>query len=111
MTRYNTYHEADDDAKLKNLTDSMIRHGWVGPPLVKWGEYDLITGAHRYTVARELGLDVPTVDLEDLFAEAGYDFETCWIMTGSPAWGDPAVVELVNMLPEAIRTAYGIDLH
>jgi hypothetical protein len=44
----------------------MGKNGWIGAPLVKF-DNQLMTGAHRYAAAVEVGLDVPVVDLFDVF--------------------------------------------
>lgn len=109
------YHEVHDYKLMKKLMESLEANGWVGAPLVVWeGEY-LITGAHRYAAAMELGWDesdIPTIELADVFAEAGLDFEQLHAEYGYPTIDEHALlVELLNELPEEVREKYGIDLH
>lgn len=60
------YHDVQDQDKFEALVLSMSVSGWVGAPLVKFEEC-LLTGGHRYAAARHIGLDVPVVDLFDVF--------------------------------------------
>lgn len=109
------YHEIRDHVHLARLVESLAKHGWIGAPLVIWdGEY-LITGAHRYAAAMELGWserDIPTIELANVFAEAGLDFTELHREYGEPTISDHGIlVALVNELPKEIREKYGIDLH
>lgn len=108
---YNTLHGIDDRAKLAALTNDMLTNGWVGAPLVAWGDNDLITGTHRYHAAIAADLDnIPVVNLEDLYEEAGLDFEALWNDHGQPSYGDAEMVWLIHELPETIRAEYGVDI-
>ena len=60
------YHGVVDQEKFEALVESMRVEGWVGAPLVKFDDC-LLTGSHRYAAARELELNVPVVDLFDVF--------------------------------------------
>jgi ParB-like chromosome segregation protein Spo0J len=60
------YHSVQDQAKFDALCLSMSVNGWVGSPLVKFDDC-LLTGSHRYAAARHVGLDIPVVDLFDVF--------------------------------------------
>lgn len=109
------YHEVRDYDHLKTLMESMEANGWVGAPLVIWdGEY-LITGSHRYAAAMELGWsenEIPTIELADVFAEAGLDFIELHREYGEPTISDHGIlVALVNELPKEIRDKYGIDIN
>ena len=110
----NTLHQVDDEAKVDALAKAMERDGWQGAPLVTWGEDDLLTGVHRYAAAQRVGIEVPMIDLEDIFAEAGLDFDALHAEWDAPAlcsrdWSD--VVGLLGELPIASRERYGIDAH
>jgi len=109
------YHEVRDLEHMRRLMESLEANGWVGAPLVVWeGEY-LLTGSHRYAAAKELGwadAEIPTIELADVFAEAGLDFEQLHAEYGYPTIDDHwALVELLSELPDEIREKYGIDLH
>ena len=109
------YHEVRDYEHMRKLMASMEANGWVGAPLVIWdGEY-LITGSHRYAAAMELGWtesDIPTIELSEVFAEAGLDFEALHAEHGYPTIDEHGkLVALLDELPEEIREKYGIDLN
>lgn len=106
---YSTPHDIQDEGKLQALIESMSANGWQGAPLVKWGEVDLITGTHRYHAAKEADIEIPVIDLEDVFAEAGLDFQAVWEECGEPAYGEYGLTEMLYELPESVREAYGID--
>lgn len=61
-----SYHGIQDRAKFESLVNAMTINGWIGSPLVKF-EDSLLTGCHRYFAAREVGIDIPVVDLFDVF--------------------------------------------
>lgn len=109
------YHEVHDEAHKEALMKSLKEHEWVGAPLVIWdGEY-LLTGSHRYAAAMELGWsesDIPTIELSEVFAEAGLNFEELHRAYGSPTISDHGMlVALLQELPDGIRQKYGIDLN
>ncbi len=112
-TTLTTMHEVRDEAKVSTLMTSIERDGWVGAALVVWDDSYLITGTHRYAAACRLGIEneIPTIEIADVFAEAGLDFEALHFEHGSPAFGDTDLVELMGALPTDIREQYGIDLH
>ena len=58
-----------DRAKVEALAESIERDGWVGAPILTYGGMAL-TGTHRLEAAREIGLDVPTLDLTDITDDA-----------------------------------------
>lgn len=110
-----TYHPVYEPEKVVALAESMEENGWVGAPIVKWGEMHLITGCHRYNAAsRNLGWsdsEIPMIDLEDLFKEDGKDFaalhaehDYCTIDE------DYEFIGLVLELSEEIRAEYGIEI-
>ena len=106
-------HNVRDEQRLASLIESIAANGWSGAPLVKWGDHNLITGSHRYAACKALeweDRDIPTIDIEDIYAEAGLDFDTLHADHDSPTisdWYD--LVRLLNELPQAIRDKYGID--
>jgi len=109
------YHEVRDYEHMRKLMASMEANGWVGAPLVIWDDEFLITGAHRYAAAMELGWaesEIPTIELAEVFAEAGLDFDALHAEYDYPTIGEHSLlVELLKELPEEIREKYGIDLH
>lgn len=71
-------HEVRDQRKLSKLTDSMIKNGWQGRPIlvVDLGQGDeAITGSHRIAAAKDAGIDVPVVrvdaDIGDYINDSG----------------------------------------
>lgn len=106
-------HAVMDPAKVSAIRASLEEDGWVGAPLVVDGD-QLLTGVHRYAAAKSLDwrdAEIPTVELADLFAEAGLNMVTCHAEWGYPTGDEPAFVNFVEMLPLAIREVYGIDIH
>lgn len=108
-------HEVRDANKLQELVESIDANGWQGSPLVVWGEEFLLTGSHRYAACKELGMsdyEIPTIEIEEVFGEAGLNFDELHAEHGCPTISDYAqVVDLLNELPEDIKEKYGIDAH
>lgn len=114
--RYFTYHEVQDTAKLEDIKRSLQERGWIGMPLVRVGEEQLITGCHRYNAVKDLewieeGFVVPTIVIEDVFEEAGLDFNERWQAEGEPTIDEYGFRSLIESLPEDIKAKYGIDWH
>lgn len=106
-------HAVTDPTKVAAIRASLERNGWAGAPLVVDGD-QLLTGVHRYAAAKSLDwtdAEIPTVELFDLFAEAGLDMGACHAEWGYPTSDESAFVNFVEMLPLAVRGAYGIDIH
>lgn len=106
------YHEVRDHSKVARLMDAMEQHGWQGPPIVVDSEQAL-TGVHRIAAWRALGrpdFDIPTIELRDVFAEAGLDMDELHALWGHPTLDDPAFVQFVNAIPKHIRAKYGLDI-
>lgn len=107
-------HEAHDTEKVAALAASMERDGWIGAPLVVWGEC-LLTGSHRYAAAMSLGwqhTDIPTVAVEDVFAEAGLDFDAICQDEDCDGIASPMLPYVLgaDYLPADVRERYGLDL-
>lgn len=105
-------HEVRDEAKLAELVASIERDGWQGAPLVADGE-QLLTGTHRYAACKALGMadyEIPTIDVRDLFAEAGLDFDATYAENDGGDWMQ-SMIWTLEALPQATRDEYGIDLH
>lgn len=106
------YHEVRDPNKVQALAESMERNGWTGPPIVVDGEQAL-TGVHRIAAWRSLGrpdYEIPTIELSEVFAEAGLDMAECHAAWGCPTIDDPAFAQFINELPRSVREKYGIDI-
>lgn len=107
-------HGVRDPHKFSALISSISR-GWRGAPLVKWGN-DLITGSHRYAACKHLGwrdTDIPVIDIEDVFAEAGLDWTQLYAeyRRCSGSLDDWQILqELIEFLPAEIINKYGIYL-
>lgn len=69
------YHEAYDYEKVEWLVEDMNDGGWCDRPLVVLeidGEYQALTGSHRYEAAMEAGLkEIPcaVVEIGNLFEQ------------------------------------------
>jgi len=110
-----TLHEITDEVKAERLAEAMERDGWTGSPLVADGE-QLITGAHRYYAWYRLcdndPDDIPIIDIRNLFAQAGADYDA--LMQAEleyTIWDDAIVYVIEHHLPVDIIERYGIDIH
>ena len=105
-------HDAFDAAKTAALADDMDARGWVGAPLVAFGE-QLVTGSHRYAAAQSLDwtdADVPTVSLDDVFEDAGLDFAAIYDDHNAPDFGSFDFGHMIaTELPAEVRARYGIQ--
>lgn len=106
---YATWHEIEDETKLAQLVESMSANGWVGTPLVADND-QLLTGAHRWVAAEQAGIEAAVVDIRDICAEHGIDWDA---LLGEYDYAyEIAVVEIVtHELPQSLKNEYGIDLH
>jgi ParB-like chromosome segregation protein Spo0J len=110
-----TRHEITSHAKVVALVSSIETNGWQGPPLVADGEM-LITGVHRSAALRALGwsraaIDEVTVDIRDIFAANGLDYEA--IRAEEEADFSDFEVSLpwvINHLPQSVLDEYGIEV-
>lgn len=108
-------HEIRDEALLDALIASMQRDGWLGAPLV--GDIisgQLITGSHRWAAAREAGIEAPIIDIRDVFADVGLDYDRIMAEVAAEAeyLSEWAMIEIaVADLPGPVRDQYGIDIH
>lgn len=111
-------HDAEDEAKLADLVESMAANGWVGAPVVvittEDGDPQAITGSHRIAAAREVGIDVPTVDVADLLAAHGRDLAGLVAEFEAAGFDLPwygVVARLSELLPADVLGYYGLDAH
>lgn len=107
---YHPIHEAHDKAKVGELVASMDEHGWQGAPLVAWDE-QLLTGAHRFAAAYRIDLPIPTVDVRDLFAAEGLDWDAVAEEEDADMGNWDGLCNALNRLSETARAEYGIDLN
>jgi len=110
-----TLHEITDAAKAQALAEAMARDGWTGSPLVADGD-QLITGTHRhYAWTRLLDndeADIPTIDIRDIFAAEGLNYDA--LMADEmqySIWDDAIVYVLTHYLSADTCDRYGIDIH
>lgn len=109
MKLYHPLHEITDEAKLETLTAAMTSAGWVGAPLVAFGD-DLITGTHRYAAALAADIEIPVIQLADLFAAAGLDLgQTCEEEDAFDT-RDGNFKFVANTLPSDLLEEYGIEI-
>lgn len=117
------WNDVTDDAKVESLAESMRDGGWRGPPVVVipgrdygWGAGSpiAITGSHRIHAAREAGIEVLTVDLDELLRKHGTSLAEVDEQTGA----DPdderhteSVTRLDHFLPGEVIERYGLDAH
>ena len=105
-------HEVRDEQKLEEIKESLKQNGWQGSPLVIWGDDDLLTGSHRYAAAVDLGWsdsEIPTIDLEDVFAEGGLDFDELHEIFDYPTLDEITGSGMLDELPKSIIKKYGIQ--
>lgn len=116
----------NDDDRIRQLADGFRDDGFFGPPIVvhtddtetqkRW----VVSDPHRHAAAARAGVDPQTVELRELFAEAGlsYDDELVRarqegrghaggvvpeeVFVGSQAWAD----RVVDRLPDEVRRKY-----
>lgn len=122
--RVQTWNDVDDHGKYASLVESMSSHGWQGAPVVVipgvdhgWGEGDphAVTGSHRIAAAREAGIDVPTVQLDDILHEHGTSLAELDEAYGVDPQEDPSHMEAVRrldeVLPSEVVDFFGFDAH
>ena len=109
-------HEVVDGDKYQALVESMKTNGWAGAPIVIVEREDAIplaiTGSHRLVAAEFVGIDVPTVELRDLFAAEGIDYDAAigeYLEAGFPLYD--AIVRITDELPADLIEYYGLDAH
>jgi hypothetical protein len=110
-------HEVTDDDKLAALAVA-IRSGWNGAPVVASrelaaaGQDRAYTGSHRIAavalISEEDGTEntVPCIYIEDLCEAHGIDWDEIVERLGDDY---EAAAEVAGLLPETIRSAYGLD--
>lgn len=67
-----SYHAYPEASTLAPIIASMQERGYVGAPVLVMDGM-AITGSHRIAAARELGINVTTLDLSDLTDETSLD--------------------------------------
>ena len=116
-------HDAHDADKLTKLIDSMTTNGWSGAPIVVipgrdygWGPGNpqAITGSHRIAAARETGIDIPTIDLNQLLDAHGIalaDLDDEYGVDPDDETHYEAIRRLDEHLPANVVDHYGLDAH
>jgi hypothetical protein len=94
------------------IAKSLESDGWQGMPIVLFNGF-LITGSHRVDALCQADLDyrfeVPTVDLNDVFEEAGLDLEETMDDESSEEPWDSNFCFVLNALPVNVVEKYGIQ--
>lgn len=70
--RIDPFHGVASEGRFEDLKDSLSADGWNGTPIVVYDDRAL-GGAHRIAAARDLDMDIPVVEIEDLIHAAGED--------------------------------------
>lgn len=118
-------HDYHDAGHLAAIRRSMEADGWIGAPLVVYGK-QLLSGTHRYLACKSLRwreCDIPTVTIQQIFAESGIDFamicrqygvDPRLIKSPYPSTRRQALADYLNyiqhVLPRAVLDKYGLDL-
>lgn len=106
-----TLHGVTDEAKVQRIAESIERDGWQGAPMVADGDL-LLTGVHRYAAMRQLDredvVERHTIEIRDICPD--YDAKVAELMAEDFS-GLEAIQMVLEDMPEATRTEYGIDLH
>ena len=63
IERYNTINEVEDE-KVNELVESMLKNGWVGAPILVYGN-DLLTGSHRFAALKKINGMVNDGEIEE----------------------------------------------
>lgn len=111
--QYELPHEVQDAAKVEQIAASMRANGWQGAPVLVWEGYQL-TGVHRTAAAELAGIDLETIELREVFAQDGADFDAAIADYINYPYGDVYAGITLTILPhlsDTIKAEYGIDLH
>jgi ParB-like chromosome segregation protein Spo0J len=81
--------------------------GWVGAPLVKFDDC-LLSGSHRYAASEYLGIDVPVVDLFDVFSLD--EASVLELVQGMDSW-QAEVTYLAFEANAELARELGMDIH
>ena len=116
--RIQPWHNVEDEAKLARLISAMSTMGWAGPPIVVINRDDAdpiaINGSHRIAAAREVGIEVPAIGLDDLLHAHGTSLAEVDEETGSAPEDElhyETVTRLDYYLPAEVVAHYGLDAH
>lgn len=104
-----TWHPAPEEAKVEALAADMEQRGWVGAPIIAWGDRAW-TGTHRIPAWRLATEEyaVPTIQLADLLEAHGLNIDDYnELLDYDEAY---AVARMAADLPAATRDTYGLDL-
>ena len=100
-------HVAPDAERVAELVESMSVDGWIGAPVLTYGDYAL-TGTHRLAAAEEAGVDVPALDLCDMIEDA--DAAIMAIMDATSWDSIIAAAYLMGLVLGDDADNYGLDI-
>lgn len=102
---YETRHEVRDAEKVRQIAASLEAEGWIGAAVVIYhGGTDIaITGVHRLAACAQIGIYPVTMDLADVFNEAGLDLPSIEIEC------DYDIPSMIAYLPADIADKFGIE--
>jgi len=63
------FHGVASEDRYNELRKNLSKDGWNGTPIVVYDDLAL-GGAHRIAASRDLNMDIPIVDIEDLIRAA-----------------------------------------
>lgn len=101
-------HLAPDARVVERLAADMAVRGWVGPPVLCWGDL-AVSGTHRIAAARRAGIACRAVDLDDLIADP---VGVLTVVMQTVGWESvQAAAALFRLvLGDALADAWGCDL-
>lgn len=102
-----TDHFPPEQKEVDRLATSM-RHGWAGPPVLT-DERCAVTGTHRIAAARAAGINIPTLELADVSADADAAIDYLYNNTGVDLASIVAYL-FTRYLGEDTATELGNDL-
>ncbi len=111
---FNLLHSVTDPELLQALMASMRENGWVGAPIVSEGDANAWTGVHRVTAAMRLWnyegicIEIHHVDVDDLCAQYGIDWEQ--LVDDHDGESYEAAATLRGLLPEDVSAYLGFDV-
>jgi ParB/Sulfiredoxin domain len=104
------WHDVEDADKVSRLSASMQKDGWTGAPVVVIDGGQAVTGSHRIAAALKADIEIPTVNIRDLFADAGLDYDDTVAVEYDGYWYE-VIVRADQFLPADLVDEYGLDAH
>lgn len=102
-------HEAPDPDDVAELAESMTENGWQGAPILAYAG-SALTGTHRIAAAREAGVNVNVLDLNDILDDAGSVIQTVQSDNEWAEWSQVAAAVMTEVLGQNLAEALGMDL-